>query len=239
VPIRAARAVALAGALFATSATAQNLELAVDQSPAGLDPHIVTAFSSFMIVNGTIYEGLTAIDKDLKIVPGLAESWTVSPDGRTYAFKLRPGVVFHDGSPMEAEDVAATVRRVLAKEIASPLASRLSSVETATAGRPSHRRAEAEGAGGAASRLPRHDRGRAPLDRGEQGRLAETAGRHRPVPVRGMAAERLHLTPPARQALGRRAPDRGREVQHRAGIGNAAGGLWRAGSTPCCRTSTR
>jgi peptide/nickel transport system substrate-binding protein len=133
VPIRAARAVALAGALFATSATAQNLELAVDQSPAGLDPHIVTAFSSFMIVNGTIYEGLTAIDKDLKIVPGLAESWTVSPDGRTYAFKLRPGVVFHDGSPMEAEDVAATVRRVLAKEIASPLASRLSSVETATA----------------------------------------------------------------------------------------------------------
>jgi peptide/nickel transport system substrate-binding protein len=133
VPIRAARAVALAGALFATSASAQTLELAIDQSPAGLDPHIVTAFSSFMVVNGTIYEGLTAIDKDLKIVPGLAESWTVSPDGKTYTFKLRPGVTFHDGSPMEAEDVAATVRRVLAKEIASPLASRLSSVETATA----------------------------------------------------------------------------------------------------------
>ena len=44
-----------------------------------------------MVVNGNIYEGLTAIDKDLKIIPGLAESWTVSPDGKTYTFKLRSG----------------------------------------------------------------------------------------------------------------------------------------------------
>jgi peptide/nickel transport system substrate-binding protein len=134
VSIRAVRAAAFAGALFAAApVSAQTLELAVDQSPAGLDPHIVTAFSSVMVVNGTIYEGLTAIDKELKIVPGLAESWTVSPDGKTYTFKLRPGVVFHDGSPMEAKDVAATIRRVQGKEIASPLASRLASVETATA----------------------------------------------------------------------------------------------------------
>ena len=72
-------------------ASAQILEIGIDQSPAGLDPHLVTAFSSFMIVNGTIYEGLTAIDKDLNVVPGLAESWTVSPDGKTYTFKLRSG----------------------------------------------------------------------------------------------------------------------------------------------------
>ena len=59
------------------AAWSQTLEIGIDASPAGLDPHIVTAFPSFMVVNGPIYEGLTAIDKDLKVIPGLAKSWTV------------------------------------------------------------------------------------------------------------------------------------------------------------------
>jgi peptide/nickel transport system substrate-binding protein len=115
------------------SASAQVLEIAMDNGPTGLDPHLITAFPSFMVVNGNIYEGLTAIDKDLKTVPGLAESWTVAADGKTYTFKLRPGVKFHDGSAMEAEDVVSTVKRLLSKDIASPLASRLSAVESANA----------------------------------------------------------------------------------------------------------
>ncbi|HEV2557933.1 MAG TPA: ABC transporter substrate-binding protein [Microvirga sp.] len=124
----------LAGLLGTTApAAAQVLEIAVDASPAGLDPHITTAFASFQVVNGTIYEGLTAIDKDLRIVPGLAEAWTVSDDNRTYRFKLRQNVMFHDGSPMTAEDAAASIRRVQSKEIASPLASRLAAVESASA----------------------------------------------------------------------------------------------------------
>jgi peptide/nickel transport system substrate-binding protein len=120
----------LAGGLaFSAGAFAQTLEIAVPQSPAGLDPHIITAFASFEVVNGTIYEGLTAVDKDLKVAPGLAESWTVAADGKTYTFKLRQNVTFHDGSPVTAEDVAATIRRVQSKEIASPLATRLAAVE--------------------------------------------------------------------------------------------------------------
>jgi peptide/nickel transport system substrate-binding protein len=118
------------------AASAQVLEVGIDQSPAGLDPHIVTAFSSVMVVNGTVYEGLTSVDRDLNVGPGLAESWTVSPDGKTYTFKLRSGVKFHDGSAMDASDVAASIRRVQSKEIASPLASRVASVETATASDP-------------------------------------------------------------------------------------------------------
>ncbi|MFL5195069.1 MAG: ABC transporter substrate-binding protein [Microvirga sp.] len=115
------------------SASAQVLEIGVDNGPTGLDPHLITAFPSFMVVNGNIYEGLTAIDKDLKIVPGLAESWTVSSDGKAYTFKLRSGVKFHDGSAMEAEDVVSSIKRVLSKDIASPLASRLSAIESANA----------------------------------------------------------------------------------------------------------
>ena len=65
---------------LALGAQAQILEVGFDQSPAGLDPHIVTAFASFAIINGTVYEGLTAVDKDLRVRPGLAESWTVSDD---------------------------------------------------------------------------------------------------------------------------------------------------------------
>lgn len=116
-----------------TTASAQVLEIGADNGPTGLDPHLITAFPSFMVVNGNIYEGLTAIDKDLKIIPSLAESWTVSEDGKTYTFKLRSGVKFHDGSPMEAADVVASVKRLLSKDMASPLASRLSAVESANA----------------------------------------------------------------------------------------------------------
>ena len=73
---------------FAGAASAQVLEVAVDASPVGLDPHRATAFSTFQMINGTIYEGLTSIDKDLRVQPGLAASWTVSADGKTVTFKL-------------------------------------------------------------------------------------------------------------------------------------------------------
>src|SRR4029077_17562703 len=101
--------------LLPSQARAQVLEVAVEASPAGLDPHIVTAFTSFQIVNRTIYEGLTALDKDLRIVPSLAQSWDISADGKTYTFKLRAGATFHDGAPVEAQDVVASLERVLAK----------------------------------------------------------------------------------------------------------------------------
>ncbi len=118
---------------IASPGRTQVLSLAVDASPAGLDPHIITAFSSFQLVNGTMYEGLTNVSKDLRVVPSLAKSWTVSPDGKTYTFTLVSGATFHDGKPMEAADVVASYNRVLSKEIASPLASRLAALDRAEA----------------------------------------------------------------------------------------------------------
>jgi peptide/nickel transport system substrate-binding protein len=129
------RTMLLAGAvaLATLPAAAQTLEVAIDGSPAGLDPHIITAFTSFMVVNRTIYEGLTSVDKDLRLQPGIAESWTVAPDGKSYTFKIRSGATFHNGAPVEAADVVASLKRVLGKDIASPLASRLAAVDTITA----------------------------------------------------------------------------------------------------------
>jgi peptide/nickel transport system substrate-binding protein len=131
-----ALAASLMGTAFAGEAHCAPLQLAVDSSPAGLDPHIVTAFSSVIVVNGTIYEGLTEIDPELNVVPGLAEAWTISPDGLSYVFKLRAGVTFHDGTRMTSEDVASSLRRVKAKAIASPLASRLIAVDEIVATSP-------------------------------------------------------------------------------------------------------
>ncbi|WDR06260.1 ABC transporter substrate-binding protein [Devosia rhodophyticola] len=118
----------LATSILVSSASAATLNIAIDSSPAGLDPHLITAFNSVVIVQDNIYEGLTAIDKDQAVVPGLAESWDISDDGLTYTFKLRSGVTFHDGSAMDAEDVAASIRRVQSETVASPLASRVSPI---------------------------------------------------------------------------------------------------------------
>jgi ABC-type transport system substrate-binding protein len=63
-----------------------------------------------------IFDGLVDIDGSLRIVPSLARTWTVSPDGLSYTFRLREGVRFHDGSPLTADDVVFTIRRLLSPE---------------------------------------------------------------------------------------------------------------------------
>jgi peptide/nickel transport system substrate-binding protein len=117
-----------AGMAWAGLASAQVLQIAADGSPAGLDPHVVPAFNT-VLINKNIYEGLTAIDRDLKIVPSLATSWTISKDGLSYRFKLKPGVKFHNGKPMTAADVVASLARVRDTKTGSPYASRLSMVK--------------------------------------------------------------------------------------------------------------
>lgn len=129
--IRASLAMSAAvAAVFAGSmAAAQTLEVATDQSPVGLDPHVATSFAT-VLVNGAVYEGLTAIDKTLTVIPELAESWTVSPDGLTYVFTLRQGAKFHDGSPVTPADVAASFARVRDPKTGSPYASRIDMVKS-------------------------------------------------------------------------------------------------------------
>ncbi len=122
-------AITLLATTFLTgAASAATIDVAMDTSPAGLDPHLVTAFNSVMIVQDNVYQGLTGLTADLSVVPSLADSWTISEDGLVYTFKLHPGVTFHDGSVFDAEDVAASIRRVQSPDIASPMSSRISPV---------------------------------------------------------------------------------------------------------------
>src|SRR5256712_413818 len=48
-----------------------------------------------------------------KVVPDLAESWTISPDGTTYTFKIRRGVRFHDGSVLTSRDIKASYDKII------------------------------------------------------------------------------------------------------------------------------
>ena len=66
-------------------------------------------------VTTKVYEGLLEYDFDLKPIPSLAQSWTVSPDGKTVTFKLQPNVKFHDGKPFTSADVQFSVMEALKK----------------------------------------------------------------------------------------------------------------------------
>lgn len=105
------------------------LSVGITQQVLNLDPHVATAFSSWRVME-LIYEGLLRFDNQLQLQPALAESWTVSPDGLEYTFKLRSGVKFHDGSQLTAEDVKYSFERVLNPETSSPLRSRVSAIKS-------------------------------------------------------------------------------------------------------------
>jgi peptide/nickel transport system substrate-binding protein len=60
-----------------------------------------------------VYNGLVRVDKQGQVQPDLALSWTMSPDGRSYDFTLRPNAKFSDGSPVTADDVVFSFQRLL------------------------------------------------------------------------------------------------------------------------------
>ncbi|MDR2759851.1 MAG: ABC transporter substrate-binding protein [Spirochaetaceae bacterium] len=79
------------------------LNVVVFDDASQFNPLLNNTFSDIMS-NYQIYERLVYV-VDGKPVPGLAQSWTVSPDGRNYTFTLRANTTFHDGSKLTAEDV--------------------------------------------------------------------------------------------------------------------------------------
>lgn len=88
-------------------------------NPATIDPALnQTTDGSVLLVHG--FEGLMGLDKDVIPVPGQAESYTMSDDGLTYTFKLRPSSKWSDGTPLTSADFMYSWNRAIKPETASP-----------------------------------------------------------------------------------------------------------------------
>ena len=88
--------------------------------PPTLDPHLTTDATSAQIII-EVFGGLVTIDRQLDIVPDLAEDWDISLDGTIYTFYLRPDATFHDGRQLTAEDVRWSFERVTNPLTESPV----------------------------------------------------------------------------------------------------------------------
>jgi len=105
--------VALNTALPARPAQASdNMLRYLGGEPKTLDPAFISDASDVQLLL-QLYAGLTRLDENGEPYPSLAESWTVSDDGKTYTFHLRDGLRFSDGSPLRAADVRRSWLRVL------------------------------------------------------------------------------------------------------------------------------
>jgi oligopeptide transport system substrate-binding protein len=95
--------------------------------PETLDPRLASDNAALAIL-GDLYEGLTAETADGRIGPGAAESWSVSPDGLTWTFHLRPHLRWSNGDPLTADDFAAALASVIAPDSQAPNAGLLEAV---------------------------------------------------------------------------------------------------------------
>jgi peptide/nickel transport system substrate-binding protein len=110
-----AAAAALSMLAFASlPASDQTLRYANQGDLKSLDPYTLNETTTHAHL-GHVYEGLIARDKDLKIIPGLAESWEIPEEPTRWRFHLRKGVKFKNGDPFTADDVVFSADRVRAK----------------------------------------------------------------------------------------------------------------------------
>ena len=126
-------------------AGAQALVVGANFVVKSLDPARTVETTSNM-VNHSVYDSLVTFDgEDLTTPkPSLATDWTVSPDGKTYTFRLRRNVRFASGNPLTSADVKWSLDRV--RYVKSNPAFFLNSVEDILTPGPLHRGAEAQGA---------------------------------------------------------------------------------------------
>ncbi|WP_366292512.1 nickel ABC transporter substrate-binding protein [Paenibacillus sp. AN1007] len=85
------------------ASSAKSITMSWPRDIGTMNPH--TYNPSQLFAQSMIYEPLISYQKDGKLEPALAESWTISDDGKVYTFKLRQGVKFSDGTPFNAEIV--------------------------------------------------------------------------------------------------------------------------------------
>ena len=89
------------------------LVIGMEAEPPGLDPGQALGLHTLRVTHQIFETLVTTPDDSTEVVPGLAESWTTSADGLAWTFKLRRGVRFHDGTPLDAAAVKFTFDRVI------------------------------------------------------------------------------------------------------------------------------
>lgn len=119
------------GLLTLSPLTAAELRIANAGEPDTLDPHHASGTWENRII-GDMFLGLTTEAADASVIPGAAESWTVSDDGLVYTFTLRDHN-WSDGAPVTADDFVFAMRRLLAPETAAKYASILYTLKNAKA----------------------------------------------------------------------------------------------------------
>ena len=93
----------------------------IEAEPSSLDPQVSTDMGGFMITNAT-YENVVRLNEKNEIVPAGSESYTVSPDGKIWTFKLRKDAKWSNGDPVLAKDYVNGLKRGLEPKLASEYA---------------------------------------------------------------------------------------------------------------------
>ena len=108
------------------------LRISVDQAAAKLNPLLTRVNPEYLLAE-LLYSGLTRLGTDMTPEPDLAESWAPSADLAEWTFKLRPNLLFHNGTPCTATDVVASFEAMLNPQTASPARNNIGPVEGVTA----------------------------------------------------------------------------------------------------------
>lgn len=147
-PFRRLLAGALATAVVVTAATAivaapvgaqdpdATIQIGSLYEPQNLDNTAGGGQGVTEAFDGNVYEGLFRLADSGEVQPLLADSWTVSDDGLTYTFKIKPGVTFHSGKAVTSEDVKFSIERMFAEGSQSARASSFGAIESIEAPEP-------------------------------------------------------------------------------------------------------
>ena len=104
------------------------LKVGTNQDPVNFDPHLSNATATYRIIE-LVYDSLLRLNERLEIQPSLASEYTAT-DPKTYTFKLRKGVKFHNGRELKAADVKYSIDRMRDPAVASPRASNFKPIES-------------------------------------------------------------------------------------------------------------
>ncbi|HVX45577.1 MAG TPA: ABC transporter substrate-binding protein [Mycobacteriales bacterium] len=124
---------AACGGPYAADSGPTTLTVGATAEPPTLDPTVSSAAAIPQVLLYNVYQTLVKLDARGEIKPLLARSWTVSPDRKTYTFRLQPEAEFSNGDPLRASDVVFSINRVLARGSTHPFKAQMEPVAKAQA----------------------------------------------------------------------------------------------------------